>query len=111
MNPTAALASTTFRAYTLVVLGLLLFGGGMLWQVSRSGRGGASLWATYRGWLVIAPLMLLTIFAGRAAVIVVFTTISVFAFKEFARATGLYRDWTLCGASYAMIVAVGVVTL
>jgi phosphatidate cytidylyltransferase len=111
MTPSAALASPIFRAYALAVLVLLALGGAVLLLLQRRGRNCRALWATYRGWLVIAPLLLVTILAGRAPVIVVLTAISCFAFKEFARATGLYRDWVVCGAAYAMIVAAGVVTL
>ena len=37
--------------------------------------------------------------------------LAIFGFKEFARASGLYRDWWMTGAVYAGIVAVGAASL
>ena len=37
--------------------------------------------------------------------------LAIFGFKEFARASGLYRDWWMTGAVYAGIVTVGVASL
>ena len=39
------------------------------------------------------------------------TLLAIFGFKEFARASGLYRDWWMTGAVYAGIVTVGVASL
>ena len=68
-------------------------------------------WGAYRGWLVMVPLLLGSIFLGRAATIVFFTTVAIFGFKEFARATGLYQDWPMTGAVYLGIIATGVISL
>jgi len=37
--------------------------------------------------------------------------LAIFGFKEFARASGLYRDWWMTGAVYAGIVTVGAASL
>jgi len=50
------------------------------------------------------------IFLGRAATILFVTLVSIFGFKEYARATGLYRDWVMTAVVYLGIVAVGVVS-
>jgi phosphatidate cytidylyltransferase len=68
-------------------------------------------WNAYRGWLLMVPLLCLSIFLGRAAAITFFTIVAVFAFKEFARATGLYNDWLMTGTVYLGILAVGLVSL
>ena len=70
-----------------------------------------SLWLTYRSWLVMAPLILGCVFAGRVAVIVFTCLLAGWGLKEFARATGLYGDWWMTGAVYLGIVAVGVTSL
>src|SRR5262245_3849978 len=111
MSPSAALESPIFRAYAVLVPALLLLGGIALFALRAAGKRLDGVWDTYRSWLVIAGLLLVAAAAGRAPVVIVLATTSVFAFKEFARATGLYRDWTLCGAAYVMIVAIAVVTL
>ena len=56
------------------------------------------------------PLVVVGIFAGRVPLIVLVTFLAVFAFKEYARATGLYRDWLMTGVVYVGIVATGVVS-
>ena len=48
----------------------------------------ASIWQTYRGWLVMAPLALGIIFSGRAPLIIGVTLLAIFGFKEFARLRG-----------------------
>ena len=39
------------------------------------------------------------------------TLLAIFGFKEFARASGVYRDWWMTGAVYAGIVTVGIASL
>jgi phosphatidate cytidylyltransferase len=56
-------------------------------------------------------LVLLGIFAGRAPTIVLVSLVSIFAFKEYARATGLYRDWLMTGVVYLGIAALCVLAL
>jgi phosphatidate cytidylyltransferase len=70
-----------------------------------------SVWMTYRSWLVMAPLLLGSIFLGRIVTIAALTLIGLLGFKEFARATGLYRDWWMTGGVYAGILAAGVTTM
>jgi len=109
MSPQTALHDPVFRAYLLIVPVSLGLGGAILGFL----HGGlkkelGSIWKTYRSWLVMASIGLLVVFAGRVPVIVGVTLLSVFGFKEFARSSGLYRDWWMTGAVYAGIVAVGV---
>jgi phosphatidate cytidylyltransferase len=51
------------------------------------------------------------VFAGRVPTIVGVTVLAIFGFKEFARASGLYRDWWMTGAVYVGIIAVGIASL
>jgi phosphatidate cytidylyltransferase len=59
----------------------------------------------------MVPLLLGVIFLGRIPSIVFFTTVGIFGFKEFARATGLYRDWYMTGAVYLAIIVTGCTSL
>lgn len=59
----------------------------------------------------MAGLGLLVVFLGRIPTIVGVTLLAIYGFKEFARASGLYRDWWMTGAVYAGIVTVGVSSL
>jgi len=70
-----------------------------------------SVWTTYRSWLIMAPVVIGAIFAGRVTAIIFFSLLAIFGLKEFARATGLYRDWWMTGAVYVAIVSVCVTTL
>jgi len=109
MSPQIALHDPVFRAYLLIVPVLLGLGGAVLgfldWGLRKEL---GSIWKTYRSWLVIAPVALLVVFAGRVPVIIGVTLLSIFGFKEFARSSGLYRDRWMAGAVYAGIVAVGI---
>lgn len=112
MSPQAALHSQIFRAYALIAIAILVVAGLVLslltWGFKKNV---SSIWATYRSWLVMSPLLLGCIFAGRVPTIVFFGFLAALGFKEFARATGLYRDWWMTGAVYLGIIAVGVTSL
>ena len=109
ISPQTALHDPVFRAYLLIVPVSLGLGGAILgflhWGL-RMELG--SIWKTYRSWLVMASIGLLVVFAGRVPVIIGVTLLSIFGFKEFARSSGLYRDWWMTGAVYAGIIAVGI---
>jgi phosphatidate cytidylyltransferase len=54
----------------------------------------------------MAPLVVGVVFAGRLATIIGVGLLSLAAFKEYARATGLYRSWPMVMAVYTGLVAV-----
>jgi len=109
ISPQTALHDPVFRAYLLIVPVSLALCGAILsflhWGLRKEL---GSIWKTYRSWLVMASIGLLVVFAGRVPVIVGVTLLSIFGFKEFARCSGLDRDWWMTGAVYAGIVTVGV---
>jgi phosphatidate cytidylyltransferase len=112
MSPQTALHSEIFRTYFFIVAGVLVVAGLVLsllkWGFKKNM---ASIWPTYQSWLIMSPIALGCLFAGRIPVIVFFCLLAALGFKEFARATGLYRDWWMTGAVYLGIVAVGVTSL
>ncbi|MDX2411711.1 MAG: phosphatidate cytidylyltransferase [Woeseiaceae bacterium] len=108
MNFSAAISNDIFLTYVMVVVGLLAVAGLLLGLMTALGKNVSSVWRTYRGWLVMVPLVLGTILLGRTATIVGVTLLAMFGFKEFARATGLYEDWWLTGLVYLAIVVLGV---
>ena len=112
MSPRIALHDPIFRAYLCIVPISLVIGGAVLgflrWGLKKEIE---SIWRTYCSWLIMAPIGLLVVFAGRVPTIVGVMLLAVFAFKEFARASGLYRDWWMTGAVYAGIVTVGAASL
>jgi phosphatidate cytidylyltransferase len=108
MSPQIALHDPVFRAYLLIVPVSLALGGAILgflqWGLKKEL---GAIWKTYRSWLVMASIGLLVVFVGRVPVIAGVTLLSIFAFNEFARSSGLYSDWWMTGVVYAGIVAVG----
>jgi phosphatidate cytidylyltransferase len=107
-----ALASEIFRVYVGIALAVLVAAGGLLavlrWGMKRDVE---HAWKAYRGWLAMVPVVVAALFFGRVTTIVFFTAVALFSFKEYARATGLYRDWPMTGLVYLGILAVGVIAL
>ncbi|MBI3550592.1 MAG: phosphatidate cytidylyltransferase [Elusimicrobia bacterium] len=109
---TGAWQSDVYRFYLVFVGGILAFAGAALCALQFGLRKDVSrVWAIYRGWLIMLPLVFGCLALGRAATIVFVIILSASGFKEFARATGLYADWGLTGVVYAAIAALGVVAL
>ena len=65
----------------------------------------AVAWPPYRTWVFMLPLVFAALWLGVAGWAVLVTVISIYAFKEFAKATGLYRDTLFVLVVYAAIVA------
>jgi phosphatidate cytidylyltransferase len=103
--------SPVFLRYLVIVGVLLLFAGVVLGSLRLAGRNVASPLRTYRGWLIMIPVVLGALFLGREATILGVTALAAVGFREFARATGLYEDWWMTGVVYLAIVALGVVSL
>src|SRR4029450_9760105 len=112
MSPQIALHDPVFRAYfwivwiTLTIAGALL---GFLRFVLKKET--ASMFKTYWSWILIAGIGFIVVFLGRIPTIIRLTLLAIYPFKEFARASGFYRDGWITGAVYAGIVAVGIASL
>jgi len=112
MSPAAALASDIVLTY--VKLAVAVLGGiGLLLLFLTYGlkRQVGGVWRTYTSWLVMVSIVLAVVFAGRTATIMGVALLALVGFKEFARATGLYRDWWMTGAVYLGIMAVAASSL
>ena len=106
MSPTIALHDDTFRRYVVITIALLALAGLVLLLLRVVAKKDVrSVWLTYRSWLVMVPIIAVTIFLGREAVIVGAGLLAIFCFKEYARATGLYADWWITGVVYVLILA------
>ncbi len=97
--------------YIWLIAGLLAVAGAVLGGLALAGKNVQSIWRTYRGWLVMAPLVLGCIICGRTTIIIGVGLLALSGFREFARATGLHRDWWMTGTVYGAIIALVVVTL
>jgi len=108
----APLASPVFRGYLIVLAALLIVAGSLLVVLRFVLRRNVDhAWKAYCGWLIMIPLVFVALYLGREATIIFFTLVSIGAFFEFARATGLYRDWPMTTVVFLGIVSVGVVSL
>ncbi len=110
MSPSAALANEVFRFFALLTTGLFVIGGATI-AVLRFGftKNVSQAWNSYRGWLLMAPAVGVSLLAGRVVTICFFTLIAIVAFIEYARATGLHRDFAMTFISLSGIVGIAVV--
>jgi len=84
------------RAFLLVLAILLIVVPLCLWFLQATGRVNverrSELWARYRSWLVFIPLMVVPILLGAAWTIAGIALMSLLCYREFARATGMFRQ-------------------
>jgi len=66
----------------------------------------SDLWTRYKSWLVLAPLMVGPLLAGRLAAIIGVGVLSLACYREFARATGMFRYRAI-----SAVVALGILLL
>jgi phosphatidate cytidylyltransferase len=112
MTPHTALHSTIFWTYAAITGGLLAVAGLSIAFVRyRLRKDVHSVWLTYRSWLVMVPMIAVVVFLGRWAVITASVLLACLAFKEFARATGAWRDGWMTGGVYLALVAAGAACL
>lgn len=112
MSPQIALHDPILRAYFWIVLISLAVAGavlGFLRLVLKKDT--ASMFKTYWSWILIAGVGFIVVSLGRIPTIVGVTVLAIYAFKEFARASGLYRDSWMTGVVYAGIGAVGIASV
>jgi phosphatidate cytidylyltransferase len=106
------LSSPILRIYLAIAAGLLLFAGTAIVLLKFVFKKNAEhAWHAFRGWLIMIPLVVGAVLLGRSATIVFFGLVALGGLTEFARATGLYRDWFITGWVYLGIAAMTVVTL
>src|SRR5215471_10234262 len=112
MSPHIALHDPVFRAYFCVVLVLLAIAGAVLAFLRFVlKKETASMFKTYWSWILIAGIGFIVVFLGRVPTIVGVTFLAIYAFKEFAHASGLSRDAWMTSAVYVGIVTVGIASL
>src|SRR5437763_187289 len=112
MSPQAARESSIFWSYAGLALALLILAGVVLAVLKWGFRKDVEhAWRSYRGWLILAPAAFGCIFLGRVTAIVSVTIVAISGFREFGRATGLYRDWLMTGAVYVGVLAAGTVSI
>jgi phosphatidate cytidylyltransferase len=82
----------------------------VIYALDRAGRLGPSekkgLWQHYISWLIMVPIVVLPVLLGAAWKILAVAALSLFCYREFARATGLFREKVT-----SLLVVVGILAL
>ena len=55
------------------------------------------VWKRYRGWLILTPLLVVPVLLGAATAIAGVAVLSLLCYREYARATGLFRERVISG--------------
>lgn len=106
------LSNPILRTYLLIAGGVVLFAGVAIVVLKFVLKKNAEhAWKSFRGWLIMIPLIVGAIVLGRVATILFLGVVAMVGFTELARATGLYRDWLITGLVYLGIASVTVLTL
>jgi len=58
------------------------------------------VWISFSPWFIMAPILFLVVGAAQKIFPAALTLLSIFSVKEFAKATGLYKDWDFVGLVY-----------
>ncbi len=61
------------------------------------------VWLRWAMWVTISALLLAALAAGRLAWVVVIGILTLFVFREYSRAVGLWQDWGLQAVVYVFI--------
>ncbi len=81
---------------TLIIAAVLLIAPLVYWLLGRAGKIApheqTELWRRYRSWLGIAPILLAPILLGAFWTILGVAILSLLCYREYARATGLFRE-------------------
>jgi phosphatidate cytidylyltransferase len=91
-----ALDSSFVRGFLLGLVGLLILAPLCLWFLQLAGKASVErrreLWARYWSWLIFIPLMVGPILLGAGWTILAIALMSLLCYREFARATGMFRQ-------------------
>ncbi len=93
---------------TVSVAAILIIAAAMIWLLHATGRTSDSLHdelvKRVVSWAIMAPLLLLPVLLGTACTILGVAVLSVLCYREFARATGFFRQRSL-----SIIVVLGII--
>jgi phosphatidate cytidylyltransferase len=110
-----AFAHPVTRGIIAAVLGVLVLATVAIAFVSVTGRVSPTmrreLWLRLGSWLVLLPLMLGPVLAGRVWTIGAVTILGLVCLREFDRATGLFREPIITGTVALAVIAVNFAAL
>ncbi len=105
-----ALDTAFVRGFLLAVAIVLVVVPLLLWLLQLAGKTGPErqkeLWARYRSWLVFIPLMVGPVLLGAGWTMAAICLMSLLCYREFARATGMFRE-----PSISALVVLGILAI
>ncbi len=98
--------------YYTILLVVCLSGAGLVLICFRLGnRPQRAIEATYLSWLVMAPLCLITVWAGPIAIVLGVLALSLVGFYEFARMTHLNQSKVITMVTFSLIILTSMTAL
>jgi phosphatidate cytidylyltransferase len=111
MSILTVLKSPSFWAYTVTAAVLLAIMWATLFWYQRRGQRLDDFRRVFWTWVMLVAIITPAILLGKEVFALVVVLVSLYACKEFARATGLYDDWIFTGLVYLGILVVNLVAL
>jgi len=113
--PGGAFAHPVTTGIVVATAAVLALAGLAILLLSRSGRAGPDLrrelWLRWGSWCALLPLMLGPVLLGREWTVGAVTVLSLLCYREYARATGLFRERLLSAMVVVGILAVNFAAL
>jgi len=107
---THAFDSPIVRGFVVGILGLFVLAPVLIVLLRRAGKVDVKhydeLMKRYRSWLVLATIMIVPVLLGAAWTILGVGLLSILCYREYARATGLFRERLM-----SLLVAVGILAV
>ena len=114
-SPGAAFSHPATLPIVAAVLGVLLLATVIIEVLGKTGKVGPEQLSELRkrtlSWWILAPLMIGPVLLGAATSIAAITVMSLFAYREYARATGLFRDLLVGAIAVIGIIAINLAAL
>lgn len=112
-NPTGAMEHPVTRIAAAAVVGALVLAPLAMAALGRrmDEKTRKDVWTRYWTWVVIAPVMFVPILLGAGPAIGMMTIVSILCYREFARATGLFRERLTSAIAAMGILLVGLAAL
>lgn len=107
MKVLPGLSDPNYINFLKLLIGLLFFAGmviGILIANPKTKSAAQKVWTSFSPWLIMAPIVFFVVGMRREVLIVSLLCFSIFTVKEFAQATGLYKDWGFISTIYLGLV-------
>jgi len=91
-----ALDSGVVRVFVIAIVGIFILTPSLFILLRRAGKlpdkQYEELWKRYKSWLILGPMMTVPVLLGAFWTILAVGILSILCYREYARATGLFRE-------------------